>query len=895
MTAEEQRLAEAEARTAPWRRWGAYLSERAWGTVREDYSASGSAWHSFPHDHARSRVYRWNEDGLAGICDRRQLICFALALWNERDPILKERLFGLNGHEGNHGEDVKESYFYLDATPTHSYLKFLYKYPQAAFPYAELVAVNQRRGKHEPEYELPDTGVFNEGRYFDVFVEYAKAAPEDILIRLEIINRGPETAQLHVLPTIWFRNTWSWGWDAHKPRLHQCVAFTETSVIELQQERYGQRWLYCAGQPALLFTENESNLQRLYGVENRAPYVKDGINDFLVSRAANSVNPAGVGTKASAHYPLTLSAGARAVLQLRLSDQAELAEPFGAAFDAVFTQRRQEADEFYARFAPPELSSDARAVQRQAFAGMIWSQQFYHYNVNRWLRGDPAQAAAPAARRRGRNHEWGHLNNADVISMPDTWEYPWYAVWDLAFHCLPLALIDPAFAKRQLSLFLRERYQHPNGALPAYEWNFNDVNPPVHAWAVWRVYRIEERVYGRRDREFLESAFHKLLLNFTWWVNRKDAEGNNVFEGGFLGLDNIGLFDRSQELPGGGHLEQADGTGWMAMYCLNMLVIALELARDNPAYEAIASKFFEHFVRIAHALNHLGEEDLSLWDTRDGFYYDALHLPDGHCERLRVRSMVGLIPLFAVETLDAETLERLPNFKRRMRWFIENEPEFSSHLESRIVEGGLTRYLLALATPEQLRRVLGYALDESEFLSPYGIRSLSQYHRAHPYELRLNGAMHRIQYEPGESQTGMFGGNSNWRGPIWFPVNYLFIESLQKYHYYLGDDFQVECPSGSGRSADLWNVASDLSQRLSRLFLRNADEQRPIYGAAQRWHDDPHWRDWVLFYEYFDGDTGYGLGASHQTGWTGLIAKLLEQAGRSGSLLTRRLLLRANG
>ncbi len=877
-TEEGKRLDESRRRTAHWKRWGPYLSERSWGTVREDYSPDGAAWDYLPHDSARSKAYRWDEDGLAGISDRHQLICFAPALWNGRDSILKERLFGLSGSEGNHAEDVKEQYFYLDSTPTHSYMKYLYKYPQAAFPYAELVAENRKRGRAEGEFELLDTGVFDGGRYFDVFVEYAKAGPDDVCILITAVNRGPDAAPLHILPTLWFRNTWAWGHDGPRPRLGR-AAQAGTAQVEAVHPYYGPRWLTCEGGPPLLFTENETNAARLYGSANPTPWVKDGINDFLVEGRAGAVNPQETGTKAAAHYAFELAPGETATVRLRLTDCQPLPPDGAGDFDAVFAARRAEADEFYAEVIPARLSDDAKTVMRQAFAGLLWSKQFYHYVQEQWLAGDPAQPPPPD-RRGGRNGEWAHLFNADVLSMPDKWEYPWYAAWDLAFHCIPLALVDSDFAKEQLVLMLREWYMHPNGQLPAYEWEFSDVNPPVHAWAAWRVYKIEKKRVGP-DRAFLERVFHKLLMNFTWWVNRKDAEGRNVFQGGFLGLDNIGVFDRSAPLPTGGHIQQADGTSWMGMYCLNLMTIALELARDNPAYEDVASKFFEHFVRIAYAMNDIGQEDglggTRLWDEEDGFYYDVLQRPDGSTLPLKVRSMVGLIPLFAVETLEPKTLNRMPHFKRRMDWFVDYRPDLTA-LPSLSIPGQGERLLLAIVNPDRLRRVLRIMLDEAEFLSPYGIRALSQCHRDHPYVLSVGGRDYTVGYEPAESQTEVFGGNSNWRGPVWFPVNYLLIESLQKFHHYLGDDYKVECPTGSGVWMTLWEVAADLSARLGRLFLPDESGHRPAHGGAKVFADDPHWRDLPLFYEYFHGDTGAGLGANHQTGWTGLIAKILQQS-----------------
>jgi hypothetical protein len=879
--AEAQRLADDARRKTNWKRWGPYLSERAWGTVREDYSPHGLFWESLPHDHARSRAYRWTEDGLAGLCDRHQYICFAPALWNERDPILKERLFGLTSNEGNHGEDVKEYYFYLDSTPTHSYMRYLYKYPHAAFPYDRLVEENRRRGRSRPEFELLETGVFDEDRYFDVFVEYAKAAPDDMLIRLHVVNRGPEAAPVHLLPTVWFRNTWAWGLDARLPRLRKGDGHPNAQVIALRHHYYERRWLVCEGQPELLFTENNTNHQRLFGAENLSPYVKDGINDAIVHGRRDAVNPRPVGTKASAHYALMLGPGASATIRLRLTDHdpARGKPLFGADFDRIVQTRQREADEFYADIVPADVSTDARNVMRQAFAGLLWGKQFYYYDVSRWLRGDPAGPEPPPERLLGRNHEWTHLHNADVVSMPDKWEYPWYAAWDLAFHCIPLALVDPHFAKEQLVLFLREWYMHPNGQLPAYEGALGDVNPPVHAWAAWRVYKIEKKHWGRADRRFLERVFHKLLLNFTWWVNRKDAHGRNIFQGGFLGLDNIGVFDRSVSLPGGGHIEQSDATSWMGMYCLNMLAIALELARENSAYEDVATKFFEHFVNICRAMNNLGGSGIGLWDPEDQFYYDVLEEPDRRPFPLKVHSMVGLIPLFAVETLESEMLDTLPGFKRRMQWFIEHRPELANHVETRTTGDGHVQRFLSLVNSHRLRHVLRTMLDEREFLSPYGVRSLSAYHRDHPYTLVCDGTERRVDYDPAESRSGMFGGNSNWRGPVWFPVNFLLIESLQKFHYYLGDGFTVECPTGSGKLMTLREISEELSRRLTRIFLRGPDGRRPVYGDNDTFQRNPHWRDLVLFYEYFHGDHGAGLGASHQTGWTGLVAKLLQQLG----------------
>ena len=874
---EDQRLEESRGRKVHWKRWGPYLSERQWGTVREDYSPYGNAWDSFPHDHARSRAYRWGEDGIAGISDRHQEICFALALWNGRDPILKERIFGLTGNEGNHGEDVKEYYFYLDSTPTHSYMKYLYKYPQGEFPYGRLVEENRNRGRGGLEFELMDTGMFAEDRYFEVLVEYAKVDSEDILIRITVHNRGPEAAELDLLPTLWFRNTWSWGDGVKRPRLSAVPGKTSTVLAEC--ERYGKRWLVCEGAPEMLFTENETNLRRLFGGENRTPYVKDGINNYVVHQDRGAVNPDKAGTKCSASYRLKVAPGKSATIKLRLTDKQPRRDMLGKEFDSVFAARLADADEFYCKFAYPGSSEDSRRVQRQAFAGMLWSKQFYHLDVRRWLEGDPGNPAPPEGRKYGRNHEWRHLYNADIISMPDKWEYPWYAAWDLAFHCIPLAMVDPDFAKEQLLLLLREWYMHPNGQLPAYEWAFGDVNPPVHAWSAWRVYKIEKRIRGKGDLEFLEKVFHKLLLNFTWWVNRKDAEGMNVFQGGFLGLDNIGVFDRSAPLPTGGHIEQSDGTSWMGMYCLNMLAIAMELARENPAYEDVASKFFEHFAYIAHAMNDLGGEGISLWNDEDGFYYDVLHMPNGDHHPMKVRSMVGLIPLFALQALEPEVLDKLPGFKRRMQWFLDNVPDVAEHVDMSRKSPRGTRRLLSIVSRERLTRVLRYMLSEAEFLSPYGIRALSAIHRQHPYTMTVNGHEHRVDYEPAESSTGLFGGNSNWRGPIWFPVNFLLIESLQKFHHYYGEEFKVEFPTGSGQRMTLWEVAGKLSRRMTRIFVRGADSRRPVFGGIEKFQTDPHWRDLIFFHEYFHGDNGAGIGASHQTGWTGLVAKLIEQSG----------------
>jgi len=893
MNHEQRRLDEDRNKQVAWKKWGPYLSERQWGTVREDYSSDGSAWDYFSHDQARSRAYRWGEDGIGGICDDQQQLCFAIALWNGRDPILKERLFGLTGSEGNHGEDVKEYYFYLDSTPTHSYMKFLYKYPQAEFPYAWLVEENRQRGRDGMEFESLDTGIFDANRYFDVFVEYAKASADDILIKISVANRGPDTAPLHLLPTLWFRNTWSWSAKASKPILRQVKADYQFSSVEISHAQLGRRWLFCRADgnhsTPLLFTDNETNTERLYGVPNASPYVKDGLHSYLINSRVDAINPQHQGTKVAAHYHIKLAAGSTHKFHLRLSDTFNPASnPFGSDFERIFNDRKREADEFYYDLAPKNLSDDCRNVQRQAFAGLLWSKQFYYYDVTEWLRGDETMPPPPPERARVRNQSWIHLKSVDVISMPDKWEYPWFAAWDLAFHCLPLALVDPDFAKGQLDIMTREWYMHPNGQIPAYEWNFGDVNPPVHAWATWRVYEIEQKVCGKGDRAFLERVFQKLLLNFTWWVNRKDRQGNNIFEGGFLGLDNIGVFDRNSELPTGGFIEQADSTSWMAMYCLNMLTIALELAQENPVYEDMATKFFEHFLYIADAMNHIGEDRTQLWDDEDGFFYDVLHLPGGQRVRLKVRSMVGLIPLFAVMTVEPDLLDKLPGFKKRLEWFIANRPELKRNVACMETSGEKARRLLALCyatrdrlvAGDRLRRVLEKLLDESEFLSPYGIRSLSRHHAEEPYTFWADGEEYRVDYEPAESSSGLFGGNSNWRGPIWMPVNYLLIESLQKYHHYLGDGFKVECPTGSGRWMTLWEVSQELSERLTRIFLNDANGQRPAYGGTGKFQSDPHWHNYLLFHEYFHGDLGAGIGANHQTGWTGLVAKLIQQLGK---------------
>ena len=876
---EETRIADDAARRANWKRWGPYLAERQWGTVREDYSADGACWTYFPHDHARSRAYRWGEDGLLGITDRECRLCFAVALWNGRDPILKERLFGLSGPEGNHGEDVKECYYYLDATPTHSYMTALYKYPQAEFPYRRLLEENARRGRKDREFELADSGVFDDGRYFDVLAEYAKAGPDDILITLRISNRGPKPAPISVLPTLWFRNTWSWGrtgegyWE--KPE----IALGKDGALVARHVTLGSFALAAGGAPGApetLFTGNETNVERLYGAANPAPHVKDAFHEYVVRGRREAVDPERRGTKAAFHYRLMVPAGGTATLRLRLAATPGSVEP--AAFDRVVAERRAEADVFYAACLPGTLSVEEKRVARQAYAGLLWSKQFFHYVVRDWLDGDPAQPPPPPARLYGRNADWKHLFNRDVISMPDKWEYPWYAAWDLAFHMIPFAAIDPQFAKDQLVLFLREWYMHPNGQVPAYEFAFGDVNPPVHAWACWRAYKMTAP-RGGRDREFLSRCFQKLVINFTWWVNRKDEEGKHLFSGGFLGLDNIGVFDRGKPLPTGGRLEQADGTAWMAFYAGTMLGMALELARDNHATEDMASKFFEHYVAIADAMNNLG--GMGLWDEEDGFYYDQIHV-DGKSHPIKVRSLVGLIPLLAAGVLEMEHIGNLPGFKKRLDWFLGNRADLAKQI-SRIVtkQGGHEHLLLAITSRERLVRVLRYMLDESEFLSPYGIRSLSRVHEKNPYVVRFDGMESRVDYAPGESDSGLFGGNSNWRGPIWFPVNYLLIEALERYHHFYGETLRVECPVGSGRMMSLQQVADELRRRLASIFLPDRDGRRPCHGDETRYARDPNFKDLILFYEYFHADTGRGVGASHQTGWTALAGRLIQELGKS--------------
>jgi mannosylglycerate hydrolase MGH1-like protein len=878
MTAEQIRLEEAREAKAPWKKWGPYLSERQWGTVREDYSEGGNAWDYFSHDQARSRAYRWGEDGLAGISDDKQRLCFALALWNGKDPILKERIFGLTNSESNHGEDVKEYYFYLDSTPTHTYMKYLYKYPQAAYPYANLIETSRRRSRQEFEYELLDTGVFDQNRYFDVFVEYAKESPDDILIQITVHNRGPEAAELHVLPTLWFRNRWSWEGAAERPELQRLG-----NAVKAVDPKLGALYFYCEGDVPLLFTENETNTQRIFGVPNHSPYVKDGINNYIVHAQQNAVNPEQKGTKAAAHYRLTVQPGASQVIRLRLTDRAPAAMAPGngkagmpfADFDDALEIRHKEADEFYDTVIPRSLNADQANVMRQALAGMLWSKQFYHYDVDKWLeeRGsDPFKANRKQA---PRNDGWHHMYNGDIISMPDKWEYPWYAAWDLAFHVLALTLVDPDFGKQQLKLMLQERYMHPNGQVPAYEWNFGDVNPPVHAWSTIFTYRLDQMKKGEGDRDWLKSNFQKLLLNFTWWVNRKDRSGKNVFEGGFLGLDNIGVFDRSAPLPTGGYLEQADGTAWMALFCQNMLEIAAELSATDAEYADMALKFVEHYFWIASSMVHMGS-NTGMWDDEDGFFYDVLRLPNGQSERLKVRSMVGLLPLCAATTFDGAVLAKYPEIRERFGRFLEARPEIRAAIHDPMKTGVAGRRLASIIDENKLRRVLSKMLDEKEFLGDFGIRALSRFHAEHPYAFSAGGQVYRVSYLPAESDTGMFGGNSNWRGPIWMPVNALIVRALLQYYGYYGNDFQVECPTGSGRMMTLYQVAEEISRRLAAIFLKGKDGRRPVYGGMQKFQEDPNWRDLIQFHEYFHGDNGAGLGASHQTGWTGVVARLMH-------------------
>ena len=884
MTAEHDRLEASKTGGAPWKKWGPYLSERQWGTVREDYSDGGDAWNYFTHDQARSRAYRWGEDGLAGISDDRQRLCFALALWNGNDPILKERLFGLTNSESNHGEDVKEYYFYLDSTPTHSYMRYLYKYPHAAYPYANLVETNRRRGRQEFEYELLDTGVFDENRYFDVFVEYAKGSADDILIQISVHNRGPETASLHVLPTLWFRNTWSWFGADVRPVLREVTAARGAATLKATEPNLGERYLYADGSATLLFTENETNTDRIFGVPNRTPYVKDGIHECVVHGRADAVNPEKFGTKAAAHYSLSVKPGECQTIRLRLTDVAPAefsagnghgSSPFGTRFDELLQTRKREADEFYRTVIPGSLDADAANVMRQALAGMLWSKQFYHYDVDKWLEERGSDPFKPDRRAAPRNDHWHHMYNGDIISMPDKWEYPWYAAWDLAFHVLALSLVDNDFAKGQLKLMLRERYMHPNGQIPAYEWNFGDVNPPVHAWATIFSYRLDKLRPDGGDTEWLKANFQKLLLNFTWWVNRKDRTGRNVFEGGFLGLDNIGVFDRSAPLPTGGYLEQDEGTAWMALFSQNMLEIAAELASTDPDYADMALKFVEHYFWIASSMTHMGGET-SMWDEEDGFFYDVLRRPDGGAQRLKVRSMVGLLPLCAATVFDGQMLAMYPELAERLRWFLASRPEIQTVIHDPTKHGVNNRLLASILDEPKLRRVLAKMLDENEFLSEYGIRSLSRFHADHPYVFHAGGQEFRVFYLPAESDTGMFGGNSNWRGPIWMPVNALIIRALLQYYGYYGDDFKVECPTGSGNLMTLYQVAEEIGRRLASIFEKDKNGRRPVYGGSQKFQEDPHWRDLVLFYEYFHGDNGAGLGASHQTGWTGIVARIMQ-------------------
>jgi len=887
-TAEHVRLEEDNSREKNWKRWGPYLSERQWATVREDYSPTGECWDYFPHDHARSRAYRWGEDGLLGITDRQCRLCFALALWNGNDPILKERLFGLTGPEGNHGEDAKECYYYLDSTPTHSYMRALYKYPQRAYPYAKLVDENRRRGRGDREYELIDTGIFEDGRYFDVFAEYAKADTDDILIEITVVNRGPETARLHLLPTVWYRNTWSWGCKHEGCTLKPTLVQEGDSAVVGSHETLGVSrfdWEFPKGKkPRMLFTDNHTNIERLYGVPNTDHWLKDAFHRRVISGDEGVVNPRGRGTKVAAWYELDLKPEESRTIRMRLRGGDEIdGAPFGRGFERTFAKRRSEADDFYRYAIPGHVPLAGRVVARQAYAGLLWTKQFYHYIIRDWLDGDPDHPKPPASRHNGRNNDWGHLFSRDVLSMPDKWEYPWFAAWDLAFHMVPFSQVDAEFAKQQMMLLLREWYMHPNGQIPAYEFAFGDVNPPVHAWAAWRVYKITAP-RGERDTLFLERIFQKLLMNFTWWVNRKDPSGKNIFSGGFLGLDNIGVFDRSQPLPTGGYLEQADGTAWMAFYCLTMLAMALELAQTNPAYEDIASKFFEHFVGIADAINTFG--DSGLWDEEDGFYYDQVRL-HGQSIPLRVRSLVGVISLFPVEVIDEEMLEKLPGFKKRMMWFMEHRPDLAKNISwmtrAKGEKIGHRHWLLALPSKDKLERVLRYLLDESEFLSPHGVRSLSRVHLEEPYVLWADGQKYEVAYAPGESTTGVFGGNSNWRGPIWFPLNYLLVEALERYHYFYGDDFKVECPVGSGKMMNLNEVGSELARRLSSIFMPDETGRRAVHGEERYYADRDDWKDLVLFYEYFHGDNGRGVGASHQTGWTALVARLITARQASGA------------
>ncbi|HET6544143.1 MAG TPA: glucosidase [Chryseolinea sp.] len=869
MNKEKLRLIEDRDRKKKWRKFGPYLTERQWGTVREDYSAHGNAWEFVSHDAARSKAYRWGEEGIGGISDNHQLLNFAVAFWNKKDPILKERIFGLTGNEGNHAEDCKEHYYYLDSTPTHSYMKMLYKYPQQEFPYNTLVQENRKRGKLDPEFELIDTGVFNENKYFDVFIEYAKADTDDLLIKITVHNRAAEKAELHVLPHIWFRNTWSWGYDSYKPEMY----LEDEGYIMINHSQIGNYHFLAEEKQGALFCENETNSQRLYN-NHKEGTSKDGINDFLIHGKKEAINTHHKGTKAAFNYELKIPPGRSKTIKLRLSSDF-YSDPF-KDFDQIFKDRIKEADEFFEEIQSKIAEKDKKDIQRQAIAGMLWSKQFFYYDVAQWLKGDPGQPPPPPERKNGRNSEWMHLNNADIISMPDKWEYPWYAAWDLAFHTIPLAIVDPEFAKHQLKLLTKEWYMHPNGQLPAYEWAFGDVNPPVHGWATWRVYKIDRDIQGKEDRAFLEEVFHKLLLNFTWWVNKKDNNGNNIFQGGFLGMDNIGAFDRSSKLPAGGFIEQSDGTSWMAMFTLNMLRMSLELAKENPTYESLATKFFEHFLYIAGAMANVGNEGINLWDEEDEFFYDVLHTPDNHRLKMKVRSMVGLIPLFAVEVLDQELFDSMPKFTKRLQWFLLNRPDLANLISRWTEKRKGERHLLSLLRGHRMKKLLKRMLDESEFLSSYGIRALSRQHLTDPYKLFANGAEFVVKYTPGESDTSLFGGNSNWRGPIWFPVNFLLIESLERFHHYYGDDFKVEHPTGSGNYKTLQQIADDLSDRLINIFTRDQNGRRPVFGTCDLLQNNEHFRDYIFFYEYFHGDNGRGVGATHQTGWTGLVAKLIQ-------------------
>lgn len=882
LSSEQDRLNQAREQHVPWYKWGPYLSERQWGTVREDYSNDGAAWDYFSHDQSRSRAYRWGEDGIAGICDDKQYLCFAVALWNGKDPILKERIFGLTNSEGNHGEDVKEYYFYLDSTPTHSHMKYLYKYPQNAYPYTDLVNTNRSKGRYEFEYELLDTGIFNDDNYFDVYVDFAKQSPEDMLIKITAANRGNNEATINILPTLWFRNIW-YGSKVPvvRPIIKEVAAMQNATVVEAEHQYLGKRYLYFEGKPPLLFTENENNNKRLFGTTNLTKYVKDGINDFIVNKDENAVNPEKAGTKTSANYQITVPPKQSRTVKLRLTtlkpEEIQSQDMFGGEFDDVFEIRRNEADDFYNSISPKNLSEDERNVLRQALSGMLWSKQYYEYDIAKWLNEHQVDFYTES-QKPIRNINWFHMVNGDVISMPDKWEYPWYAAWDLAFHTVALSMVDPDFAKQQLTLMLNERYLHPNGQFPAYEWNFNDVNPPVHAWAVIFNHNLEQALYGKGDIAFVENAFQKLLMNFTWWVNRKDNAGNNIFQGGFLGLDNIGLFDRSAKLPPEVTLDQADGTAWMAMFCQNMLTLATILAKENPAYEEQAIKFFEHFLWIAHAMNSGGPSKLGLWDEEDGFYYDVIRHADGRAVRLKVRSMVGLISLCANSIFPHETVEKMPHFFERVSWFVKNHPELVSNIHRPGVQGANGGYLLSLLTEDKLRRVLSRMLNENEFLGPYGIRSLSKVYE-NPYSVQLGNASFSIAYAPAESTTGAFGGNSNWRGPVWFPINILLLRSLLNLHAYYGNEFKVECPTGSGKQMNLYEVSVEIAKRLTKTFLRDSNGRRPVYGGTEKFQTDPYWKDNILFYEYFHGDNGAGLGASHQTGWTGLVSLLLKLYG----------------